>query len=175
MIKVWDDVAWEDYVYWQTQDKKTLKKINMLLKDIDRNGYTGIGKPEPLVGDWAGYWSRRIDEKNRLIYKIVDGSIRIAQCKTHYGNKQSYSQFYTTGIIYKLNLLCYHDDILKRKAGTTKFRKGKDMTTMNRFGKLYSECRLDALLDERELGLCVMHSSIDKQKRGNCVLEVVLQ
>ena len=87
MIKVLDDVAWEDYVYWQTQDKKTLKKINMLLKDIDRNGYTGIGKPEPLVGDWAGYWSRRIDEKNRLIYKIVDGSIRIAQCKTHYGNK----------------------------------------------------------------------------------------
>ena len=55
MIKVWDDVAWEDYVYWQTQDKKTLKKINALLKDIDRNGYTGIGKPEPLVGDWSGY------------------------------------------------------------------------------------------------------------------------
>ena len=51
MIKVWDDLAWEDYVYWQTQDKKTLKKINALLKDIDRNGYTGIGKPEPLVGD----------------------------------------------------------------------------------------------------------------------------
>ena len=87
MIKVWDDVAWEDYVYWQTQDKKTLKKINALLKDIDRNGYTGIGKPEPLVGDWSGYWSRRIDEKNRLIYKIVDGTIRIAQCRTHYGDK----------------------------------------------------------------------------------------
>ena len=87
MIKVWDDVAWEDYVYWQTQDKKTLKKINALLKDIDRNGYTGIGKPEPLVGDWSGYWSRRIDEKNRLIYKLTDGIIRIAQCKTHYGDK----------------------------------------------------------------------------------------
>ena len=87
MIKVWDDVAWEDYVYWQTQDKKTLKKINTLLKDIDRNGYTGIGKPEPLVGDWSGYWSRRIDEKNRLVYKIVDGTIRIAQCRTHYGDK----------------------------------------------------------------------------------------
>lgn len=87
MIKIWDDVAWEDYVYWQTQDKKTLKKINTLLKDIDRNGYTGIGKPEPLTGDLAGYWSRRIDEKNRLVYKIADGAIRIAQCKTHYGDK----------------------------------------------------------------------------------------
>ena len=87
MIKVWDDLAWEDYVYWQTQDKKTLKKINALLKDIDRNGYTGIGKPEPLVGDWSGYWSRRIDEKNRLIYKIVEGTVRIAQCRTHYGDK----------------------------------------------------------------------------------------
>lgn len=84
-------------------------------------------------------------------------------------------EFYTTGIIYNLNLLCYHDDILKRKAGTTMFRKGKDMTTINRFGKLYSECRLNALLDERELGLCVMHSSIDKHKRGYCVLDVVLQ
>ncbi len=87
MIKIWDDGAWEDYVGWQSQDKKTLKRINVLIKDIDRNGYTGIGKPEPLVGDWAGYWSRRIDEKNRLIYKIVDGTIRIAQCKTHYGDK----------------------------------------------------------------------------------------
>ena len=87
MIKIWDDDAWEDYVYWQTQDKKTLKKINALIKDIDRNGYEGIGKPEPLTGNWSGYWSRRIDEKNRLVYKIVDGTIRIAQCRTHYGDK----------------------------------------------------------------------------------------
>jgi len=87
MIKVWDDDAWEDYLYWQTQDKKTLKKINALIKDIDRNGYDGIGKPEPLTGDLSGYWSRRIDEKNRLVYKIVDGTIRIAQCRTHYGDK----------------------------------------------------------------------------------------
>ena len=87
MIKVWADDAWEDYLYWQTQDKKTLKKINALIKDIDRNSYDGIGKPEPLTGDLAGYWSRRIDEKNRLVYKIVDGTIRIAQCRTHYGNK----------------------------------------------------------------------------------------
>lgn len=87
MIKIWDDVAWEDYVYWQTQDKKTLKRINTLIKDIDRNGYTGIGKPEPLSENWSGYWSRRIDEQNRLVYKIVEGTIRIAQCRTHYGDK----------------------------------------------------------------------------------------
>lgn len=87
MIKIWDDDAWEDYVYWQTQDKKTLKRINSLIKDIDRNGYEGIGKPEPLTGNWSGYWSRRIDEKNRLVYKIVDGTIRIAQCRTHYDDK----------------------------------------------------------------------------------------
>lgn len=87
MIKVWDDIAWEDYVYWQTQDKRTLKRINTLLKDIDRNENEGIGKPEPLTGNWSGYWSRRIDEKNRLVYKIVEGTIRIAQCRTHYGNK----------------------------------------------------------------------------------------
>ena len=67
MIKVWDDDAWEDYLYWQTQDKKTLKKINALIKDIDRNGYDGIGKPEPLTGDLSGYWSRRIDEKSFVI------------------------------------------------------------------------------------------------------------
>ena len=87
MIKIWDDDAWEDYVYWQTQDKKTLKRINALLKDIDKNGYEGIGKPEPLTGNWSGYWSRRTDEKNRLVYRIVDETIRIAQCRTHYGDK----------------------------------------------------------------------------------------
>ena len=86
MIKIWDDEAWEDYVYQQTQDKKTLKKINTLIKDIDRNGYEGIGKPEPLTGNLSGYWSRRIDEKNRLVYKIVGDTIHIAQCRTHYGD-----------------------------------------------------------------------------------------
>ncbi|MCM1122297.1 MAG: Txe/YoeB family addiction module toxin [Eubacterium sp.] len=87
MIKIWDDDAWEDYLYWQNQDKKTLKRVNALIKDIDRNGYEGIGKPEPLLGKWSGYWSRRIDEKNRLIYKISDNTIRIAQCRIHYGDK----------------------------------------------------------------------------------------
>ena len=75
--------AWEDYLYWQTQDKKTLKRINALLKDIDRNGNKGIGKPEPLK-DCEGYWSRRIDDVNRLVYRISDKEIEIIQCKGHY-------------------------------------------------------------------------------------------
>lgn len=76
--------AWEDYLYWQTQDKKTLKRINQLLQDIIRNSNDGIGNPEPLTGNLAGYWSRRIDEKNRLVYRIVDDVIEISQCRTHY-------------------------------------------------------------------------------------------
>jgi len=84
--KVWYDDAWENYLYWQTQDKKTLKRINILLKDIDRSGYSGIGKPEPLTGDLAGFWSRHIDD-NRLVYRIRDGKVEIAQCKGHYGDK----------------------------------------------------------------------------------------
>lgn len=87
MTKSWDDFAWEDYLYWQSQDKKTLKRINQLLKDIDRNGYTGIGKPEPLKGDMKGYWSRRIDDVNRLVYRIADNRIEILQCRSHYGDK----------------------------------------------------------------------------------------
>ena len=87
MNKAWQDDAWEDYLYWQKQDKRTLNKINQLLKDIDRNGYEGIGKPEPLIGDLAGYWSRRIDEKNRIVYKIEKGQIIIIQCGSHYRDK----------------------------------------------------------------------------------------
>lgn len=78
--------AWEEYIYWQTQDKKTLKRINQLLRDIERNGYSGIGKPEPLKGDLTGYWSRRIDDVNRIVYKLNNGVIEILQCKSHYGN-----------------------------------------------------------------------------------------
>ena len=81
MNKLWQDGAWEDYLYWQTQDRKTLKRINLLLQDISRNGYEGIGKPEPLKGDLSGWWSRRIDESNRLVYRIKDG--RIAVSYTH--------------------------------------------------------------------------------------------
>ena len=76
--------AWEDYVYWQTQDKRTLSKINRLLQDISRNGNEGIGKPEQLRGDMSGWWSRRIDEANRLIYRIEDDFFIIAQCRSHY-------------------------------------------------------------------------------------------
>ena len=87
MNKAWHDDAWEDYLYWQMQDKKTLKKINSLLKDIDRNAYDGIGKPEPLTGNFSSYWSRRIDEKNRIVYKIIDNQIVIIQCGSHYRDK----------------------------------------------------------------------------------------
>ena len=83
-MKVWTDDAWEDYLYWQKQDKKTLKRINQLIRDIDRNGYTGIGKPEPLRGNLSGYWSRRIDGANRIVYQIAENTIRIVQCGSHY-------------------------------------------------------------------------------------------
>ena len=76
--------AWGDYCYWQMQDKKTLRKINILLEDIIRNKYTGLGKPEPLKNDLSGFWSRRIDEINRLVYRINDEYIEVIQCRGHY-------------------------------------------------------------------------------------------
>ena len=84
MNKVWHDKAWYEYVAWQTEDKKTLKRINDLLKDIDRHPFSGIGKPEPLKGDKQGYWSRRIDETNRIVYRIERDQIVIVQCGGHY-------------------------------------------------------------------------------------------
>lgn len=87
MIKVWSDAAWSEYLFWQTQDRKTLKRINQLLQDIDRNGYDGIGKPEPLKHEYQGFWSRHIDETNRLVYRIENGQIEIAQCGSHYKDK----------------------------------------------------------------------------------------
>ncbi|MBO4439018.1 MAG: Txe/YoeB family addiction module toxin [Spirochaetaceae bacterium] len=87
MDKIWNDLAWEQYLYWQTQDKKILKKLNKLIDDIERNGYDGIGHPEPLKGDLSGFWSREIDEKNRLVYKIENDCIKIYQCKNHYDDK----------------------------------------------------------------------------------------
>lgn len=86
---IWHDTAWADYLYWQTQDKKTLKRINQLIKDIERNGNDGIGKPEPLKENLTGFWSRRIDERHRLVYHIVEetGDIQIAQCKGHYADE----------------------------------------------------------------------------------------
>lgn len=87
MHKIWFDRAWEDYLYWQTQDKRTLRRINQLLQDVEWNGYNGIGKPEPLRGDFAGWWSIRIDDANRLIFRLIDGRMEIAQCRSHYGDK----------------------------------------------------------------------------------------
>ena len=87
MHKKFTERGFADYVYWQTQDKKTLNKINRLLQDIDRNGYNCTGKPEPLRGNRSGWWSVRIDETNRLIFKIENDAIEIAQCRTHYGDK----------------------------------------------------------------------------------------
>ena len=76
--------AWEDYLYWQKTDKKTLKRINELIKDTLRNPYDGIGKPEPLKGDLSGFFSRRIDSEHRLVYAIIDDDIVIVQCRYHY-------------------------------------------------------------------------------------------
>lgn len=87
MNKIFTDQGFKDFLYWQYQDKKTFKKILDLLKDIDRNGYKCKGKPEPLTGNYAGYWSLRIDKKNRLVFRINDGMIEIAECRNHYDDK----------------------------------------------------------------------------------------
>lgn len=87
MIKSWSDEALEDFEYWTKEDRRTLKRILQLLKDIDRNGYEGLGKPEPLRGDLSGYWSRRIDECNRIVYRIEGDIIQIVQCGSHYRDK----------------------------------------------------------------------------------------
>ena len=86
MKKTWFEEAWDDYVYWQSQDKKTIKRINELLKDVSRNPFQGIGKPEPLKGEFSGFWSRRIDDTNRLVYRIRDGYLEILSCKGHYND-----------------------------------------------------------------------------------------
>lgn len=88
MRKTWTERGWDDYLYWQTQDKKTLRRINDLVKDIERNGIaSGIGKPEPLKGDLQGFWSRRINEKDRLVYnQSSDGALCIVACRGHYGS-----------------------------------------------------------------------------------------
>lgn len=86
--KIWSDDAWKDYLYWQTQDKKTLKRINQLIRDIERNGaMRGMGEPELLKGDLQGEYSRCINEKDRLVYHLEEGRIYIAHCKGHYGDK----------------------------------------------------------------------------------------
>ena len=84
MRLLWEDRAWEDYLYRQTQNKKTLKKINDLIKDIVRSPFTGIGNPEPLKHNLSGLWSRRIDRENRIVYFIDNGIVHIVACRSHY-------------------------------------------------------------------------------------------
>mgnify|MGYP000020225441 FL=1 len=81
---VFTELSWEDYQFWLKNDKQKLKRINELLKDISRNPYEGIGKPEPLKFNYAGFWSRRIDEEHRLIYRVEDDEIQIVKCRFHY-------------------------------------------------------------------------------------------
>ena len=85
MHKDWSDAAWAEYVERQSRDRKTLNRINKLIRDAERDPFHGIGKPEPLTNNLSGWWSRRIDETNRLVYRIRDGVLEIAQCGTHYG------------------------------------------------------------------------------------------
>lgn len=84
MRLLWEDRAWEDYLYWQTQDRKTLKRINTLIGEIKRNPFEGIGKPEPLKGNLNGYWSRRINDFNRIVYFEQNDIIYVVSCKGHY-------------------------------------------------------------------------------------------
>ena len=84
MILSWDINAWEDYLYWQTIDKNVLKRINMLIKECLRTPFEGKGKPEALKGNLSGYWSRRITDEHRLIYRVYDERIHIIQCRFHY-------------------------------------------------------------------------------------------
>jgi len=80
----WTDEAWNSYVYWQTQDKKTLKRINKLISDVKRSPFDGIGKPEPLKENLSGLWSRRIDDTNRLVYAVDDTAITVISCRYNY-------------------------------------------------------------------------------------------
>lgn len=81
---LWEERAWEEYLEWQIQDKRILKRINALIKEIQRDCYEGIGKPEPLRNNLSGWWSRRIDEVNRIVYREKDGAVIIVSCKGHY-------------------------------------------------------------------------------------------
>ncbi|QEY12753.1 Txe/YoeB family addiction module toxin [Cellvibrio sp. KY-YJ-3] len=84
MILAWADNAWEDYLYWQQTDQKTLKRIYTLIKEIQRQPFIGIGDPEPLKHHWSGYWSRRIDREHRLVYRVENEMIIVVQCRYHY-------------------------------------------------------------------------------------------
>lgn len=87
MKLLWEDRAWDEYLYWQNQDRKTLKKINKIIADIQRNPFDGISKPEPLKGNMSGWWSRRIDEENRIVYYVENSIIFVMSCKGHYDDQ----------------------------------------------------------------------------------------
>ena len=84
MRKVWTDDAWDDYLWWQQHDRKMLKRINQLIRDVERDPFNGIGKPEPLRGELSGMWSRRINQEDRLVYEVADGQLVIYSAKDHY-------------------------------------------------------------------------------------------
>ena len=84
MIKVWSELAWEDYLWWQAHDRKMLKRINQLIRDIERDPFSGIGKPEPLRGNLSGMWSRRIDQSNRLVYEVSGDTLMLHSAKDRY-------------------------------------------------------------------------------------------
>ena len=84
MRLLWHENAWEDYLWWQTQDRKTVKRINQLIRDTLRSPFVGIGKPEPLKGNLSGWWSRRIDDEHRIVYCVINDDLVIASCKNHY-------------------------------------------------------------------------------------------
>jgi toxin YoeB len=86
MKKLWSDVSWADYEFWEEQDRRTLKKLKHLIRDIERSPFDGIGKPEPLTGELSGLWSRHIDEKNRIVYRVVEDVLEIVSCRGHYND-----------------------------------------------------------------------------------------
>ena len=84
MMVSWAETAWEDYLYWQQTDKQILKRIHVLIKDIQRQPFERLGDPEPLKHHWTGYWSRRIDREHRLVYKVTEDALIVVQCRYHY-------------------------------------------------------------------------------------------
>jgi toxin YoeB len=99
MKLIWFEEAWDDYVYWRTQDKKTLKRINRLLDDIVRGGHSGTGNPEPLKGELSGFWSSRIDGTNRLVYRLSGDAVEILTCLGHYATKRASAHHLVHGYV----------------------------------------------------------------------------
>ena len=124
MNKVFTKNGWDDYIYWQTEKRKTLKKINKLIDDICRNGNSGIGKPEPLIGDLSGFWSRRINVQDRFVYKIDEQNVYILSCRYHYS--ESFPLFVPHHYVSFSHFLSfchfsifYSKDFLKKTGGNT--------------------------------------------------------